>query len=156
MNDLKTELPLPPLQDRISFLFHRVNAHLLRVCNPQFEEWGLDLVTSRMLVLLLEKGPLPVGDIVKCMALPQSTISHQVKRLEVLGFLNREKGRQDSRMMIASLTARGQKVAKQANGLSKVVTDLMIEAIGEGELADVRDALKRVDTALGNFSVKQE
>jgi DNA-binding transcriptional ArsR family regulator len=78
---------LPALADRISFLMHRINAQMQRICNPRFERWGVDLVTSRMLVALLERGQMSSGDIVRLMALPQSTISHQLKRLEALGYV---------------------------------------------------------------------
>lgn len=139
---------LPPLLNRISFMLHRINAHMLRICNPYFQEWGVDLVTSRMMVALLEKGPLSAGEIVRIMALPQSTISHQIKRLEKLGYLKRTAGETDSRMVIAELTERGREVAVASNALSKRVTDELLMAIGEDEVAVVRAALKRVDKAL--------
>lgn len=143
-----TNMDLPPLLNRISFLMHRVNAHMLRICNPYFQEWGVDLVTSRMMVALLEHGTLSAGEIVRIMALPQSTISHQIKRLEKLGYLTRSAGEKDSRMIIAELTDRGHEVAKAANALSRRVTDELLRAIGEDEVEIVRAALKRVDDAL--------
>lgn len=139
---------LPPLLNRISFMMHRINAHMMRVCNPYFQEWGVDLVTSRMMVALLEKGPLSAGEIVRIMALPQSTISHQIKRLEKLGYLQRAAGETDSRMVIADLTERGREVAVAANALSRRVTDELLKAIGDEDIAVVRAALKRVDQAL--------
>lgn len=139
---------LPPLLNRISFMMHRINAHMMRICNPYFQEWGVDLVTSRMMVALLERGPLPAGEIVRIMALPQSTISHQIKRLEKLGYLSRNVGETDSRMVIADLTDRGREVAHSANALSRRVTDELLAAIGQDDLPVVRAALKRVDHAL--------
>lgn len=139
---------LPPLLNRISFMMHRINAHMMRICNPYFQEWGVDLVTSRMMVALLERGPLPAGEIVRIMALPQSAISHQIKRLEKLGYLSRNVGETDSRMVIADLTDRGREVAHSANALSRRVTDELLAAIGQDDLPVVRAALKRVDHAL--------
>jgi MarR family transcriptional regulator, organic hydroperoxide resistance regulator len=139
---------LPPLLNRISFMMHRINAHMMRICNPYFQEWGVDLVTSRMMVALLENGPLSAGEIVRIMALPQSTISHQIKRLEKLGYLSRSAGEVDSRMVIAELTDRGREVAMAANALSRRVTDELLAAIGEDDITVVRAALKRVDHSL--------
>jgi len=144
---------LPPLADRISFLVHRINAQMQRICNPRFQHWGLDLVTSRMLVALLERGPLSSGDIVRTMALPQSTISHQLKRLEKLGYVSRTIDISDSRIVIASLTASGESVATAANALSRSVTDALIAAIGDDEVEVVREALKRADAALAEMRV---
>lgn len=144
----RTRRRLPPLEERISFLVHRINAQLQRICNPRFDELGLDLVTSRMLVAILERGPMSLGEIVRTMALPQSTISHQVKRLEALGYLSRSTDPQDSRIIMSALTERGRAVARDANALSRSVTDALLEAIGPEEIEGVRAALKRMDMAL--------
>ena len=142
---VKSKGDLPPLQDRISFLVHRINAHLMRVTNPKLKAWGLDLTESRLMVALLEKGPLAAGDIVRIMALPQSTISHQVKRLEKLGYVARSAGKKDSRMVIAALTEKGREVAQQANEHSRNVAIQLLEAIGPEDVERVRAAMKRVD-----------
>ena len=139
---------LPPLAERISFLVHRVGAHMARIANPWLQEAGVDLVTSRMIVLLAERGELTAGEIVKVMALPQSTISHQLKRLEGLGYLTREVGPDDSRIVIARLTPQGVEVARRSNALSREVVAALVAAIGEDDLPIVRAALKRADAAL--------
>ncbi|MFZ5707955.1 MAG: MarR family winged helix-turn-helix transcriptional regulator [Pseudomonadota bacterium] len=138
----------PPLRDRVSFLVHRINAHLLRMTNPKLKVWDIDLTESRLLVSLLENGPMPAGDIVRLMALPQSTISHQLKRLEKRGYVQRTPGEHDSRVIIAELTARGRQVALEANALSREVTDLLVAALGQDNLEELRGAMKRIDDAL--------
>jgi DNA-binding MarR family transcriptional regulator len=150
------ESALPPLAERISFLVHRVGAHMARISNPWFQEAGVDLVTSRMIVLLAERGELTAGEIVKVMALPQSTISHQLKRLEGLGYLTREVGPEDSRIVIARLTPQGIEVARRSNELSREVVGALVSAIGEDDLPLVRAALKRADAALeGMYEARQ-
>jgi len=139
---------LPMLVDRVSFMIHRIGEHMARICNPWFQEWGLDLVTSRMMVALLERETMTAGEIVKIMALPQSTISHQLKRLEGLGYLTRTVGAQDSRIVFARLTERGLDIAQRSNQLSRTVVGQLVSAIGEDDLDRVRAALKRADVAL--------
>jgi DNA-binding MarR family transcriptional regulator len=139
---------LPMLVDRVSFMIHRIGEHMARICNPWFQEWGLDLVTSRMMVALLERETMTAGEIVKIMALPQSTISHQLKRLEGLGYLTRTVGADDSRIVVARLTERGLDVAQRSNQLSRTVVTQLVSAIGEDDLDRVRAALKRADVAL--------
>jgi len=147
--------PLPPLEDRISFLMHRINAQMQRICNPRFERWGVDLVTSRMLVALLERGEMSSGDVVRTMALPQSTISHQIKRLEALGYVARRTDPVDSRIVIATLTKSGRVVAVAANELSRSVTDMLLDAIGDDGVEPVRAALQRMDRALDTLSLEE-
>ena len=139
---------LPPLVDRVSFLVHRINAHLLRVTNPLLRKWGIDLIESRLLAVLFERGPLSAGEIVAIMALPQSTVSHQTKRLEKIGYVSRASGKQDSRMVITALTELGREIASEGSEISRAVTDQIREAIGDGELELVRASLKRVDAML--------
>lgn len=141
----------PPLLDRISFLIHRVNAHLLRLMNPKLKAWGIDLTEARLLAVLLELGPLTAGDLVRVMALPQSTVSHQVKRLEKRGYLARTPDVKDSRIVIASLTEAGRAIAVQADENSRAVFTLVAEAIGdEEEMEIVRAAMKRIDKAFAS------
>ncbi len=153
MSDATSTPTLPPLMDRISFLTHRLNALMARACNPYFQVWGVDLIMSRMMVVMLEHGPLPAGEIVRIMALPQSTISHQIKRLEKLGYVEREQGKQDSRVRVASLTEKGRDVALQANRLSQQMIGVLMDSIGPDDIEVVRAALKRADEALQGFKL---
>ena len=66
-----TAQALPPLNDRISFLMHRIEAKLELICNPYFRRYDVALHNSRMLVLLTETGSVRVGDLVGRMVLPQ-------------------------------------------------------------------------------------
>lgn len=139
----------PRLLDRVSFLVHRINAHMLRQTNPLLKEWGIDLTESRLMVAILEMGAMSAGDIVRIMALPQSTVSHQLKRLEKLGYLSRTPSEKDSRVIIAALTSKGRQVASHANEHSQRVMSGIADAIGsDEELELVRAAMKRVDEAL--------
>lgn len=141
----------PPLLERVSFLVHRVNAQMLRVCNPHFQKWGVDLVTSRMMVALLENETLSAGEIVKLMALPQSTISHQLKRLEKLGYITRENSAADSRIVIAKLTDKGRLIAIEANALSRRVVNQMLQSIAGDDAQTIRIGLKEMDKALASM-----
>ena len=110
--------PLPGIERRPTFLVHRINAELARIGNPLFRRLGVDLITSRILVLLLERDQAYVGDIVEIMSLPQSTVSHQLKRLESAELVLRQPDEVDQRVFIVTLTAKGRGVAKQCNQMS--------------------------------------
>lgn len=144
-----SKLVVPPLLERISFLVHRINAHLLRDMNPKLKAWHIDLTESRLLVVLLELGPLSAGDLVRIMALPQSTVSHQVKRLEKRGYVSRVPDANDSRVIITDLTEAGHVIARQADECSRIVTRMFAETIDNPEeLVIVRRAMKRIDDTL--------
>lgn len=142
---------LPPIEERLSFLVHRITAQMARICNPMFRHLKVDILMSRMLVILLEKGPLPAGELVRIMALPQSTISHQLKRIEKLEYVVRKIDKDDSRSIIVSLTPRGRKTAKRCNELSREVTGLLLDALSGADVSFVRESLKRMDAKLAEY-----
>ena len=47
----------------------------------------VDIDLARMVAVLDQQGDMTAGEIVRVMALPQSTISHRLKRLESLGYI---------------------------------------------------------------------
>jgi DNA-binding MarR family transcriptional regulator len=142
---------VPPLDARVSFLIHRINARLAQVCNPVFRRHHIDLYASRILVVLLERKEVSVGELVDAMVLPQSTISHQLQRLEKLGLVRRRRRQADNRSVGVTLTARGGAVAGECNELSAVVYGAMSRDLATGELDLLRDLLRRIFASLRDF-----
>ena len=88
------------------------------------------------------------GSVIAIVATDAPLMAHQLKRLEGLGYLTREVGPEDSRIVIARLTPQGNEVARRSNALSREVVGALVSAIGEDDLPIVRAALKRADAAL--------
>lgn len=137
-----------PLGDRVSFLTHRINARLQQVCNPVIFPYKLDLYSSRIIVALAEKGPMRVGELVELMALPQSTMSHQLKRLEKDGYVLRTRSETDNRTVVISLTERGTDVAETCNRLSDCIMASISDELSEHELEHLTHLLQRVFDSL--------
>ena len=140
----ETGLQRRPLEDRVSFLTHRINAKLQQLCNPVIAPYQLDLYSSRIIVAIAEKGPMKVGELVDLMALPQSTMSHQLKRLEKDGYVLRNRSDIDNRTVVITLTPKGASVAETCNRLSDVIMTSVSEELSEEELALLTRLLQRV------------
>lgn len=136
------------LNDRFSFLTHRINSHLQNVCNPVIAPFNLDLYSSRIIVAIFESGPMKVGELVELMALPQSTMSHQLKRLERHGYVLRTRSESDNRTVVITLTEHGKAIAARCNQLSDIVMASVAGALNDEELATLTSLLKRVFNAL--------
>jgi DNA-binding MarR family transcriptional regulator len=147
----RSKKPLPPLDERISFLIHRISARVFLTCNPYFREYGIDLHNSRMLVLLMEGGEARVGDLVTRMVLPQSTISHQILQLEKRGLVKRKRAEDDSRSVAVSLTRKGREVAQLCNTRSSDVYEAMVEGMSQAELKQLRQQLRDIFDRLDAF-----
>ena len=141
-----------PVEARYGFLIHRINAHLVRLCNPMFRRWQVDIDLARMLAVLDQNGTMAAGDIVRVMAMPQSTISHQLKRLEELGYVARIPDEKDSRVVRVSLTETGETVARESNALSREVNDLLEVALADLDPHAFASALARVDARLATLT----
>ncbi len=140
-----------PVEDRVSFRVHQVNAKLAQVANSLFAIHELDLVSSRILVILLEKQQPTVGEIVELMVLPQSTISHQLQRLDKRGLIQRTRRKEDNRSVAVTLTAAGQKVATACNGLSLDIYNHMTRGLDDRELAQLSQLLGRMFRTLDSY-----
>ena len=133
-----------PLEDRVSFLTHRINAQLQQVCNPLIADYKLDLYSSRIIVAIAEKGPLKVGELVDLMALPQSTMSHQLKRMERDDYVTRTRSETDNRTVVIELTQKGSDVSKVCNRLSDVIMDNVSKNLSNDEIEQLSTLLQRV------------
>lgn len=137
-----------PLEDRVSFLTHRINARLQQVCNPVIAPYQLDLYSSRIIVALAEKGAMKVGELVDLMALPQSTMSHQLKRLEKDGYVLRTRSDVDNRTVVITLTRKGSDVAETCNRLSDHIMASISAELTEAEIIELTRLLQRVFSSL--------
>lgn len=133
-----------PLEERATFLVHRINAKLALACNPAFGRLDLDLYSSRILVALHERKQLRVGELVDLMVLPQSTISHQVKRMERKGYLKRTRSETDNRTVVVTLTELGEETAVRCNQMSENVYDAVMKDFSASELERFKLYLRRL------------
>ncbi len=142
----------PPMAQRLTFQVHRVNAKIAQVANSLFRIQQLDLLSSRILVLLLERDEMRVGEFVDEMVLPQSTISHQLQRLEKRKLLRRRRAKDDNRSVAVSLTPKGLDVAQQCNQLSLAVYQHMTERLTGVEAAQLAKLLGKMFATLETFN----
>ena len=139
---------LPELSERPTFLVHQLNAELARICNPLFRRLHVDLITSRSLVILLERDTTYISDVVELMALPQSTVSHQIKRLVTGGMVERRADAADNRAYMVSLTAHGREVAEQCNAVSAQIYAALFDDFEDAELDRLVRNLTRMSAKL--------
>jgi DNA-binding MarR family transcriptional regulator len=142
---------LPAIEDRVSFQVHCVNAKLAQVSNKVFRFHQVDLISSRILAFLLEREEMRVGELVELMVLPQSTISHQLQRLDKRKLLRRRRTRQDNRSVAVVLTPLGRHVAQECSELSRSVYQRMTENLSDKDLRQLRLLLGKMFNALDNF-----
>ncbi len=137
-----------PLEERVSFLTHRINARLQQISAPILAPLHLDLYSSRIIVALAERGPMKVGQLVDLMALPQSTMSHQLKRMEKDGYVRRTRSDLDNRTVVITLSEKGKEVSETCNRWSDQVLAAVSEELSDEEIELVSRLLQRVFKSL--------
>jgi len=145
-----------PTSRRFTFQVHRLSAKIAQVANPLFRIHHLDQVSSRILVLLLEREGMHVGELVEEMVLPQSTISHQLQRLEKRKLLRRRRARAEYRLVAVTLTRKGISIAQQCNRLSLAVHRHIIQGLNEAEISRLSALIAKAFSALETYHPLQD
>ncbi len=148
--------PRRPLEQRVSFLTHRINARLQQLSSPILGPLKLDLYSSRIIFALAERGPMKVGQLVDLMALPQSTMSHQLKRMEKDGYVQRNRSDLDNRTVVITLSEKGEAVSETCNRWSDQVMASISDDLSDAEIELLSALLQRVFESLpkeGDFKL---
>jgi len=136
------------MEDRLTFLVHRVSARIASVGNRHFRAHELTHFSARILVLLLQHEELRAGELVELMVLPQSTISSQLQALHGKRLIRRRRSRKDSRSVILTLTPEGLELARDCDGLSLRVHHALLDDLTEREKRGGLDFLRKLNARL--------
>lgn len=99
---------------------------------------------------------MKVGQLVDLMALPQSTMSHQLKRMEKDGYVQRTRSDSDNRTVVITLSPKGEAVSETCNRWSDQVMSSISDDLSDAEIEQLSDLLQRVFKSLpheGDFKL---
>ena len=108
-----------PLDDQLCFSLYATSMAISRAYKPMLDELGITYPQYLVLHALWEQDGRTVGAIAERLALESSTITPLVKRLEVAGFLTRERNPKDERQVQVRLTERGQAMREDCGCLAE-------------------------------------
>lgn len=109
-----TDLRLPPpeelqrLERQLCFPLYAASRLVTRLYQPMLEPLGLTYPQYIVLMILWEDAPCPVSRIGERALLNTNTLTPLLKRLEQLGYLQRQRSSADERVVEISLTDTGQ------------------------------------------------
>jgi DNA-binding MarR family transcriptional regulator len=98
------------------------------------------------MLVLWEEGHVTVGRLGERLQLDSGTLSPLLKRLEANGFVQRERSRDDERLVDVTLTPAGRRL----EGRAQCIPEELGSATGmtQQEAADLRDAVRLLTDAL--------
>jgi DNA-binding MarR family transcriptional regulator len=115
-----------PLDQHLCFALYSASLAMTKVYKPLLKT--LKLTYPQYLVMLVlwerqDQAGQRVSDIGAALYLDSGTLTPLLKKLEVLGFVERARSKEDERQVIVSLTATGRKLQAKSQGVPACVLE---------------------------------
>jgi DNA-binding MarR family transcriptional regulator len=102
------------LDNQICFRLYTASRLVTQAYTPMLTKLGLTYPQYLVLMVLWEKDKQPVNDIAHRLLLETNTVTPLLQRMEKLGLVLRERGKEDKRQQIVSLTEKGRELEENA------------------------------------------
>lgn len=135
---------LPCLEDRLGFLMRR--AHNTMLCHFEAALRPYDLTASKymLLVMIAEVEKVRTADLSRMLSIDLAAIGRQLDRLEVDGYVRRERLRSDRRVTLVELSAKGKKLMPELNAVSEKINNFFLRDFSKDELRQFKEMLRRL------------
>lgn len=118
MPDKNHGVPAEPnaldLDDQLCFALYVSSKELIRRYKPFLEPIGLTYTGYITMLALWERDNVPVNVLGERLTLDSGTLTPLLKKIEKLGYIERNRSRDDERTVIISLTRKGKELRHEA------------------------------------------
>ncbi len=104
----------PPLSEQMCFDLYAASRAVTNAYRPVLRELGLTYPQYLVLIVLWEKGPCLVSDLVDVLSLDHGTMTPLLRRMETGHLLTRTRSTSDERFVEIALTATGEALRENA------------------------------------------
>lgn len=105
------------LDNQVCFRLYTAARLVIQAYTPTLTELGITYPQYLVLMVLWEKDMQPVNDIAHRLFLETNTVTPLLQRMEKQGIIVRQKGKEDKRQQIVSLTEEGRALEEKAYSL---------------------------------------
>jgi DNA-binding MarR family transcriptional regulator len=130
------------LDDQFCFALYAASRAVTGLYRPVLEQLGLTYPQYLVMLVLWERGPVPVGELGTALSLDYGTLTPLLKRLEAHGLLRRERSARDERSVLISLTADGAALQERARAVPPFAAGAM--GLDRAEYDHLRVMLRRL------------
>ncbi|MFF0228047.1 MarR family winged helix-turn-helix transcriptional regulator [Streptomyces sp. NPDC004629] len=134
------------LDRQICFSLHAASRAFNGVYRVVLKDLGLTYPQYLVMLVLWERGDLPVKKLGELLRLDSGTLSPLVKRLEVAGLVRRERSARDERSVEVRLTEQGAALREQALRVPRRIA--AATGFDPAEISELRERLDRLTSAL--------
>ncbi|MGY2492551.1 MarR family winged helix-turn-helix transcriptional regulator [Cupriavidus sp. CP313] len=113
MKPTDTPAATPTLSDFLCFAVYSANLAFGKAYKPILEQLGLTYTQYITIVALWEQDDLTVGSLGEKLFLESNTLTPILKKLEAMGYVERQRDPEDERQVRVRLTKAGRKLREQ-------------------------------------------
>jgi DNA-binding MarR family transcriptional regulator len=109
------------LDNQACFALHSTSLMMTKVYKPLLQALGLTYPQYLAMLVLWERDGLTVGEISARLLTDPGSLTPLLKRLETEGLLSRTRSREDERVVIVELTAKGRALRDKARDIPQCI-----------------------------------
>jgi DNA-binding MarR family transcriptional regulator len=136
----------PRLDEQLCFAVYRTGHAFTRMYRLILADLGLTYPQYLVMLVLWECDGLTVKAVGERLSLDSGTLTPLLKRLEAVGLIHRERGREDERQVLLHLTQAGEALREKGGSVPATMGQAIGEAVNPdgrllADLTALRDAL---------------
>ncbi|MFI2368498.1 MarR family winged helix-turn-helix transcriptional regulator [Streptomyces sp. NPDC018833] len=133
------------LDDQLCFALYAAQRAVTAAYRPLLSELGLTYPQYLAMLVLWERGEVPVKELAAALRLDYGTVSPLLKRLEAAGLVRRERSAADERSVLLVPTDEGRALRERAERVPEQL--IRSTGLGAAEIAQLRGELHRLADA---------
>ncbi len=102
------------LENQLCFPLYACSREIVKKYKPYLDELDLTYTQYITMMVMWEKKKINVKELGECLYLDSGTLTPLLKKLEQKGWVTRERARDDERVLIVTLTDKGQLLREKA------------------------------------------
>lgn len=141
------------LDRQICFSLHAASRAFNGVYRVILKDLGITYPQYLVMLVLWERGELPVKKLGEHLRLDSGTLSPLLKRLETAGLVRRERSARDERSVVVRPTGEGTALRERALAVPRRIVSAT--SFDLDEIRDLRDRLDHLTAALDEAALRQ-
>jgi DNA-binding MarR family transcriptional regulator len=141
------------LDRQICFSLHAASRAFNSVYRVVLKDLGITYPQYLVMLVLWERGELPVKKLGEHLRLDSGTLSPLLKRLEAAGLVRRERSARDERSVVVRPTGEGAALRERALAVPRRIVSATTFDLDE--IRDLRDRLDRLTAALDEAALDE-
>ena len=105
------------LENQLCFPLYAAARQVTTLYTPHLKPLGLTYTQYLVFLVLWEKDGIPIGEICDKLMLDNGTLTPLLKKLQQEGYINRERSKEDDRIVVISLTNKGRALQEKAKDI---------------------------------------